>query len=96
MDIAGFENALRKDGFAEIETKSLPAGLHNDDHDHCFDVRELVLEGRITLTVDGATRTYGEGEVFTMAAGRSHAEDVGAQGVRYLVGRRRRAAAAAG
>jgi hypothetical protein len=58
MDIAGFENALRKDGFAEIETKSLPAGVHNDDQDHGFDVRALVLEGRIALTVDGATRTY--------------------------------------
>ncbi|MDQ5847822.1 MAG: cupin domain-containing protein [Pseudomonadota bacterium] len=93
MDIARFENALRKDGFAEVETKSLPAGMHNDEHDHAFDVRALVLEGRIALTVDGATRTYGEGEVFTMAAGCRHAEDVGGQGVRYLVGRRRRAAA---
>lgn len=89
MDIAGFENALRKDGFTDVETKSLPAGTHNDDHDHGFDVRALVLEGRIALTVDGATRTYGAGEVFTMAAGCRHVEDVGEQGVRYVVGRRR-------
>lgn len=35
---------------------------------------------------------YGKGEVFTMAAGCRHAEEIGAEGVRYLAGRRRGAA----
>jgi hypothetical protein len=53
MDVAGFESGLRSDGFAEIEIKSLPAKTHNGEHEHPFDVRALVLEGRIALIVNG-------------------------------------------
>lgn len=87
MDTANFENSLRSEGYQEIETKELPARTHNEEHDHPFDVRALVLEGRISLSVAGATRTYAAGEVFTMAAGCKHAEQAGTNGVRYLVGR---------
>ena len=90
MYLTGFEKALRTEGFAEVETKSMPAGMHNDEHAHPFDVRALVLEGRIALTVEGVKRSYAPGEVFTMAAGCRHVEDVGEGGVRYLVGRRRK------
>ena len=89
MDVRRFEETLRAEGFGELETKSVAAGTHNDEHSHPFEVRALVLEGRIALTVNGATRSYGQGEVFTMAAGCRHVEDVGQDGVRYLVGRRR-------
>lgn len=92
MDIASFENSLRSDGYQEIETKALPAGTRNAEHEHPFEVRALVLEGQISLSVAGVARTYGKGEVFTMAAGCRHAEEIGAQGVRYVVGRRRGAA----
>ena len=52
-------------------------------------MRALVLDGEITLTVSGDARTYRSGDVFTMAAGCAHAESVGPDGVRYLVGRRK-------
>jgi uncharacterized cupin superfamily protein len=92
MDPTGFEQALRSDGFTEVLTKSMPAGTHNDEHAHPFEVRALVLDGEIALTVDGVKRTYREGEVFTMPAGHPHVEDVGQLGVRYLVGRKQPAA----
>lgn len=88
MDITSFENSLRADGFGEIETKSLPPGTSTTEHGHPFDVRALVLDGRISLTVAGVSRTYGQGEIFTMAADCRHAEEIGADGVRYVVGRR--------
>lgn len=91
MDIASFETSLKSDGFGEIETKRLPE-THNAVHAHPFDVRALVLEGRISLSVAGESRTYGQGDVFTMAADCSHAEEIGAEGVQYVVGRRRRSA----
>lgn len=91
FDSHGFETALRSAGYAEVEIKQLAAGTHNAKHEHPFDMRALVLDGEITLTVDGEARAYRSGEVFTMDAGCGHIEDVGAQGVRYLVGRRRRA-----
>jgi quercetin dioxygenase-like cupin family protein len=88
MDIANFQNDLKENGYADIETKNLTAGTVTTEHDHPFDVLALVLDGEIALTVAGTTRSYSKGEVFSMAAGCRHAERIGAAGVSYLVGRR--------
>jgi len=88
MDITSFESALRSEGFGNIETKQLPAAGRNTEHAHPFEVRALVLEGQISLGFAGQVRTYAKGEVFTMGAGCAHTEEVGTEGVRYLVGRR--------
>lgn len=88
MDTQVFETTLKKDGFDEVVTRSLPAGQVVPPHSHPFAVRALVLEGEITLTVGEASRTYRAGEVFTMDAACEHTEQVGAAGVDYLVGRR--------
>ena len=58
------------------------------EHAHPFDVRALVLNGEITLTVEGVSHAYREGDIFLMPAGHRHAEAVGPTGVDYLVGRR--------
>jgi quercetin dioxygenase-like cupin family protein len=89
MDAMRFERALRDEGFSEIETKSVAGGTHNDEHAHAFEARALVLQGEIALTVAGESRTYREGDVFTMPAGCRHIEDVGPGGVSYVLGRRR-------
>lgn len=91
MDAVAFETALRRDGFGEIETKTVPGPRAAAPHEHPYDVRALVIDGEITLTVDGATRAYRAGEVFTMPAGCRHAEAIGAGGLHYLVGRRHQA-----
>lgn len=88
MEATRFEARLRSEGYPEIRTNQLEPLCHNDEHAHPFDVLALVLEGDITLTVEGAARTYRTGEEFSMRAGCRHVEDVGPQGVKYLVGRR--------
>jgi quercetin dioxygenase-like cupin family protein len=88
MDAAKFETELRAEGFSQIETKSVAARTHNDAHHHPFDVKALVLDGQITLTVAGKPSTYRPGDVFTMASGCAHIEDIGPEGVRYVTGRR--------
>ena len=92
MNTTAFENSIKSEGYGEIETKGLTAGTSTSEHAHPFHVRALVIEGEISLSVAGVTRTYSKGEEFTMAAGCAHAEQIGAQGVRYVVGRRRDAA----
>jgi len=84
-----FESALRRAGFDDIERKKLPAGTRVPEHAHPFDVRALVLDGEICLTVEGDEYAYREGDIFVMPAGHRHAEAVGPGGVDYLVGRRR-------
>jgi quercetin dioxygenase-like cupin family protein len=88
METKAFESTLAAEGYRDVETKALPSTYRAREHSHAFDVRALVLDGEITLTVNGDTRSYRAGDVFTMAAGCAHAESVGPDGVRYLVGRR--------
>ena len=88
MDTASFESGLKSDGFHQVETKSVAAGTHNAEHAHPFEVRALVLAGKISLTVAGVSSTYEKGQVFTMAANCAHAELIGPEVVSYVVGRR--------
>ena len=89
MDTTEFEAALARDGYRDTEIKSVAAGQEVPDHAHGFDLRALVLDGAMTIAVDGEATTYRAGEVFAMADGRRHSEQVGPQGVRFLVGRRK-------
>lgn len=89
MNPAEFETRLHEDGFTEVVTIMMDPNETRPAHAHDYDVEALVLDGDITLTCDGETRTYRVGDTFGMAAGRPHAEIIGGSGVRYLVGRRR-------
>jgi len=82
-----FELALRRDGF-DVRRDTMPPDTVVSEHAHPFDVRALVLNGEITLTVEGVQYAYREGDIFVLPAGHRHAEAVGPAGVDYLVGRR--------
>jgi quercetin dioxygenase-like cupin family protein len=86
-DAARFEEQLKAEGYPEVRFNQYQPNHHAAEHSHPFDVHALVLEGEITLTVDGRATRYGVGDDFRMAAGCRHVEDVGPQGVRYIVGR---------
>lgn len=87
-DAARFEAQLKAQGYPEVRVNQYQPNHHNGEHSHPFDVHALVLEGEITLTVGGKATRYGVGDEFKMAAGCRHVEDIGPQGVRYIVGRR--------
>ena len=89
MDESAFEAALKADGFAEIEKKSVAADIVNSAHAHPFDVRLMVLEGEMTVTRDGVPHTCRPGDTFDMQAGCQHFESYGPQGSVYMVGRKR-------
>lgn len=87
MDTREFEAALQRDGFTAV-LRDFPAGTINESHAHEYDVRALVTHGSITLQSEGREATYRPGETFTMAAGCAHREVIGAEGVRFVAGRR--------
>jgi quercetin dioxygenase-like cupin family protein len=87
MDRKAFEESLKTAGY-EIGTSMAPANKVTGPHSHDFDVRALVLSGELTLTTDGASRTYRAGDVFEMTAGCVHSEQYGPEGSESLVGRR--------
>lgn len=89
MDPAAFEAALKADGYAEIETKTVLPNVANAAHAHPFAVRLLVLSGEMSVTAEGSKQTCHAGNVYSLAAGCEHAEQFGVEGCVYLVGRKR-------
>jgi quercetin dioxygenase-like cupin family protein len=87
MDITEFERRLAADGFIGVLIERIP-GEFVGDHHHDFDVRALVTDGEITLSVSTVKTTYKEGDVFALSSGCVHTEVIGDSGVTYLAGRR--------
>jgi len=77
MDRQKFEAQLKQDGYTEIEAKFLQPRPANDGHGHPFAVRGLVLAGTFTVKQDNVAKTYRPGEVFSVAAGLDHSEEIG-------------------
>jgi quercetin dioxygenase-like cupin family protein len=88
MQQAEFEAELKSKGFTEIESKALDPRPVNHGHTHDYDIRGLVLSGILIVNDGGKPVTYRAGDVFNVSAGRSHTEEIGAEGARIVVGRK--------
>ena len=88
MDATAFEAKLKSDGYTEIEIKSYEPHPANGEHGHHFSVQGLVLEGAFTVICDQKPVTYRTGEHFAVLEGCLHAEEIGPQGARVLIGRK--------
>lgn len=87
LDTRVFEAELKRDGY-DVMTNTTPGAKVNPEHSHPFDVRAMVIKGALTLTRDGASRTYRPGETFTMPRGCLHYESYGNEGAVVLFGRK--------
>ena len=87
MDRQTFEAELKRDGY-DIQTNTTPGVKVNPEHSHPFDVRAMVVQGALTLTRDGTSRTNRAGETFTMPKGCLHSESYGPEGAVTLFGRK--------
>jgi quercetin dioxygenase-like cupin family protein len=88
MDEKSFRQQMADSGCDEVAAVEWEANTVNETHTHDFSASLLVLAGEMTVTMEDATTTCGAGDTFQLAAGVPHAETVGAEGVRFLVGRR--------
>jgi quercetin dioxygenase-like cupin family protein len=88
MQQNAFEAELRSAGFVEIESKSLDPRPVNHGHVHDYDIRGLVLDGIFIVDQGEKPVTYRAGDIFVVAAGRSHTEEIGPGGARIVVGRK--------
>ena len=88
MQQAEFEAELKSAGYTEIESKTLDPRPANTGHAHDYDIRGLVLSGIFIVNDGGKPVTYRAGEIFDVPAGRSHTEEIGAEGARIVVGRK--------
>jgi quercetin dioxygenase-like cupin family protein len=82
-----FEADLKREGY-DVYYGGLRAGHEASDHSHDWHARVMVIGGEITITRNGKADTFRVGDSCAVAAGETHAENVGAQGVAYIAGRR--------
>lgn len=88
MDQSAFTIQLAKEGFQPPVLVMREAHGTLDAHAHPSDAKALVIEGELRIRTAAGERHYGVGEIFPLAAHEPHSEVFGAQGVRYLAGRR--------
>ncbi len=88
MNSEQFLQLLRRNGFPEpVEVQQAPNGQLGI-HEHPFEVRALVVEGDITIVIDGLSKIYKVGDVFHLEFKQPHAESYGPEGVKYLASRK--------
>ena len=88
MNSEQFLQLLRLDGFPDpVEVQQPPNGRLST-HEHPFEVRALVMEGDITIDIDGVSKVYEAGDIFQLEFKQPHAESYGPIGVKYLASRK--------
>jgi len=87
VDPHAYEQQLRLEGFRRVFTWRDGPDTFYPDHTHPVETAHVILEGEMTLTCRGATRTYTAGErPPDVPAGAVHSARMGSEGCYYLVG----------
>ena len=86
LDQTSLERGLRQEGFLHTYVWQDGPNAFYPDHTHASETAHIILDGEMTLTQRGETRTYGVGERCDVPAGAVHSAKMGARGCRYLIG----------
>ncbi|MBL0087249.1 MAG: AraC family transcriptional regulator [Ideonella sp.] len=88
MTFRQFEASSKAEGFDEVLERRWPAHSTQQTHTHPFDVKALVVDGQLWLTVGKSTRHLRAGDDFELARNVEHSERYGVEGATYWVARR--------
>jgi len=86
MNVAELAKKLREEGFAHTYAWQDGPGAVYPDHTHPTLTAHIILEGEMTLTMGGESRTYRAGDRCDVPAGSVHSARMGPEGCRYLIG----------
>jgi len=79
---------LASEGSSRIYTWEDAPGAFYPDHTHNELTAHIILDGEMTLSMPGNSKTYRKGERCDVLAGAVHAAKMGPQGYRYMIGER--------
>jgi mannose-6-phosphate isomerase-like protein (cupin superfamily) len=85
-NVKELEKKLRAEGFAHFFTWQDGPDAFYPEHTHAARTAHVILDGEMTLTLEGRTRTLKPGERLDVPANTVHSARMGPQGCRYLVG----------
>ena len=79
---------LGREGFSHAYIWQDAPNVSYPEHTHAAETAHVILQGEMTLSIDGQSRTYRIGERCDVPAGTLHSARMGPQGCRYLIGER--------
>jgi uncharacterized cupin superfamily protein len=85
-DQKSLERQLRNEGFLHTYVWQDGPNAFYEDHTHATETAHIILDGEMTLTQGGETRTFHVGERRDVPAGAVHSAKMGPNGCRYLIG----------
>jgi mannose-6-phosphate isomerase-like protein (cupin superfamily) len=86
MTIQDLEKQLRAEGFTHTYVWQDGPGVSYPDHTHSVVTAHIILDGEMTVTSQGKTETYRDGDRFDVPANTVHSARMGPKGCRYLIG----------
>jgi mannose-6-phosphate isomerase-like protein (cupin superfamily) len=85
-DPKSLERQLYEEGFLHTYVWQDGPNAFYPDHTHPTETAHIILDGQMTLTRAGETRSYKLGERCDVPAGAVHSAKMGPSGCRYLIG----------
>jgi len=79
---------LESEGFGQTYAWEDGPNVYYPGHTHATETAHVIVQGEMTLTIDGKTRTYQAGERCDVPARALHPARMGPEGCRYLIGER--------
>jgi len=86
LDEHALERQLQSEGFSTTYVWEDGPNARYPDHTHAAETAHIILEGEMTLTVQGSSKTYRAGDRCDVPAGAIHSARMGKSGCRYLIG----------
>jgi mannose-6-phosphate isomerase-like protein (cupin superfamily) len=88
MTVKEWEQRLHAEGFGRTYVWQDGPGAFYPDHTHSTTTAHVILDGEMSLTSEGETRTYKVGDRCDVPAQEVHSARMGLRGCRYLIGER--------
>lgn len=77
---------LKSEGFSKVNSWFESPDTEYEEHTHTHDSAYLVLEGMMTVGIEGAMHVYNPGDRFAIPAHVPHTTTFGPEGCLYLIG----------
>ena len=81
-----YRKQLEAEGFSHAFVWQDGPGAFYSEHTHAGLTAHFILDGEMTLSTDGQSRTYRKGDRCDVPGGAVHSAKMGPQGCKYLVG----------
>lgn len=86
MDVRDLEKKLQSEGFRHTYIWQDGPNAYYPDHTHPVETAHIILDGEMTVTHNGQTRTCRAGDRVDVPARTVHSARMGPRGCRYLIG----------